>query len=159
MMAVERGRAWTVAGFAAALLLALVVCAFGFVSLLTDAEVVADPDAGRLVGPAIVAASVGAVLVFLGLRLPYEHGLVAMTLQAALLAWAAGVVAGAVAYGLATGTLLAALLFALSFMTIGFGVLMPLLTALVVPLAVVTTRAEAGGVERPRWPWERDDEE
>jgi len=158
-MAVERGRAWPVAGFAAALLLALVVCAFGFVSLLTDAEVVADPEAGRLVGPAIVAASVGAVLVFLGLRLPHEHGLVVMTLQAVLLAWAAGVVAGTVAYALATGTLLAALLFALSFMTIGFGVLMPVLTALVVPLAVVTSRAETGGAERPRWPWERDDEE
>ena len=158
-MAIERRRAWVVAGFAAALLLALVVAAFGFVSLLTDAEVVADPEAGRLVGPAIVAASVGSVLVYLGLRLPHEHGLVVMTLQAVLLAWAAGVVAGTVAYALATGTLLAALLFALSFMTIGFGVLMPVLTALVVPLAVVTSRAETGGAERPRWPWERDDEE
>jgi hypothetical protein len=158
-MAIERRRAWVVAGFAAALLLALVVCAFGFVSLLTDAEVVADPEAGRLVGPAIVAASVGAVLVFLGLRLPREHGLVAMTLQGVLLAWSAGVVAGTIAYGLATGTVLAALLFALSFMTLGFGVLVPALTALVVPLAAVTARAEAGGAERPRWPWERDDEQ
>jgi hypothetical protein len=158
-MAIERRRGWIVAGFAAALLLALVVAAFGFVSLLTDAEVVADPAAGRLVGPAIVGVSVGAVLVFLGLRLPREHGLLAMTLQAVLIAWAAGVVAGTVAYALATGTLLAALLFALQFMSIGFGVLIPVLTALVVPLAGVTARAEAGGAERPRWPWERDDEQ
>ena len=51
MMDVARRNAWVVAAFAAALDLALVVCAYGFVSLLTDVDVIADPAAGLLVGP------------------------------------------------------------------------------------------------------------
>ena len=47
MMDAARRNAWVVAAFAAALDLALVVCAYGFVSLLTDAEVIASPEAGR----------------------------------------------------------------------------------------------------------------
>jgi hypothetical protein len=50
-------------------------------------------------------------------------------------------------------------LFALSFMTFGFGVIIPITGALVALLAAVTVRAQEGGVERPKWPWERDDEE
>ena len=68
-------------------------------------------------------------------------------------------IAATLAYAAATGTVLAALLFALSFMTAGFGLIIPVTGALVALLAAVTARAQQGGVERPRWPWERDDEE
>ncbi len=61
--------------------------------------------------------------------------------------------------GIVVGLVLAAVLFALSFMTIGFGVIIPITGALVALLAAVTVRAQQGGVERPKWPWERDDEE
>ncbi|GAA2044932.1 hypothetical protein GCM10009819_35180 [Agromyces tropicus] len=157
-MASNSTSAWAVAGFAAALQLALVVAAFGFVSLLADLEPISDPAAGRLVGPIAVGVSTGALLLLLGFGM--SRGLRPWSLAglAIIVTWGSGVLAATVAYAAATGTLLAALLFALGFMTVGFGAMVPVSAALVALLAAVTTRAERGGVERPRWPWERDDE-
>ena len=151
--------AWTVAGFATALHVALVVAAFGMLSLLADAEPIGDPAAGRLVGPITVGVAALALLVVLGTSL--GRGIRPWSLAgiALLATWAAGVVGATLAYEAATGTILAALLFALSFMTVGFGALIAVAGALVALLAAVTLRAQEGGVERPRWPWERDDEE
>ncbi|MBM7505718.1 hypothetical protein ACFPER_01280 [Agromyces aurantiacus] len=158
-MATNSGNAWAVAGFAAALEVALVVAAFGLVSLFADAEPIADPAAGRLVGPITIGAAVLALLLLLGVAL--DRGVRPWSLAglALVVTWAAGVLAATVAYAAATGTLLAALIFALSFMTVGFGLIIPVSAALVALLAAVTARAQRGGVERPRWPWERDDEE
>jgi hypothetical protein len=157
-MASHSTSAWAVAGFAAALHVALVVAAFGFVSLLADLEPIADPTAGRLVGPITVGASVGALLLLLGIGL--SRGVRAWSLAglAFLVTWATGVAAATIAYAAATGTILAAFLFALSFMSVGFGLIIPATGALVALLAAVTVRAEEGGVERPKWPWERDDD-
>lgn len=151
--------AWPVASFAAALHVALIVAAFGFVSLLADIEPVPDPEAGRLVAPLTVAASVGALLVLLGRALGRGIRPWSVAGLALVVTWAAGVVGATLSYAAATGTVLAAVLFALSFMTIGFGAIIPVTGALVALLAAVTVRAQQGGVERPRWPWERDDEE
>jgi hypothetical protein len=158
-MASNSASAWTVAGFAAALHLALIVAAFGFVSLLAEADPIADPAAGRLVGPITVGASVLALLLLLGFGLTRGVRPWSLAGLALLVTWAAGVLAATLAYAAATGTVLAALLFALSFMTAGFGLIIPVTGALVALLAAVTARAQQGGVERPRWPWERDDEE
>ncbi|MGR0319254.1 DUF6121 family protein [Agromyces sp. ZXT2-3] len=151
--------AWPVAGFAAALDLALIVATFGFVSLLADLEPIPDPAAGRLVGPITIGAAVGALLLLLGTTL--GRGIRSWSLAglALLVTWATGVVAGTIAYAASTGTILAAFLFALSFMSVGFGLIIPIASALVALLAAVTVRAGEGGVERPRWPWERDDEQ
>lgn len=158
-MATNSTSSWAFAGFAAALHVALIVAAFGFVSLLADVEPVPDPEAGRLVAPLTVAASVIALLVLLGRGL--GRGLRPWSLAglALLATWAAGVVGATVSYAAATGTILASLLFALSFMTAGFGAIIPVTGALVALLAAVTVRAQQGGVERPKWPWERDGEE
>jgi hypothetical protein len=51
------------AAFAAFLYLALVVCAFGVLSLLLDEDVVPERDAGPLLGPVSVTGCVVAVLV------------------------------------------------------------------------------------------------
>ena len=51
-MDVARRSAWVVAAFAAALDFAAVVCAYGFVSLLTDVEVIASPHRKAPVRPA-----------------------------------------------------------------------------------------------------------
>ena len=158
-MAANSTSAWTVAGFAAALHVALIVATFGFVSLLADAEPVADPAAGRLVAPITVGVAVLALLLLLGFGLTRGVRPWSLAGLALLVTWAAGVLAATVAYAASTGTILAALLFALSFMTVGFGLIIPVTGALVALLAAVTARAEQGGVERPRWPWERDDEE
>lgn len=51
--------------FAGITFFALVVCAFGFISLFTDLEVIDEPDAGPLVGPSMVAFALAAVLLSL----------------------------------------------------------------------------------------------
>lgn len=51
--------------FAAVTFFALVVCAFGFISLFTNLEVIDEPDAGPLVGPSMVAFALATVLVSL----------------------------------------------------------------------------------------------
>ncbi|WP_353816089.1 DUF6121 family protein [Agromyces sp. SYSU T00266] len=158
-MASNPTSAWAVAGFAAALDVALIVAAFGFTSLLADLEPIADPAAGRLVGPITIGAAVAALLLLLGSGL--TRGVRAWSIAglAFLVTWSTGVVAATIAYAASTGTILAAFLFALSFMSVGFGLIIPVASALVALLAAVTARAEEGGVARPRWPWERDDDE
>jgi Family of unknown function (DUF6121) len=155
---VPRRSAWVVAGFSAALYLALVVCAFGFVSLLTDVEVIADPAAGLLVGPAAVGASVAAFLLYLGHSLRRPDRLLTPTLLAALWTWLAAVVVATIAYAIATGTVLASLIFGLSFGVGPFGLIIPASAAIVASLALLVARAESGGAHRPRWPWERPGE-
>lgn len=155
----ERRNAWVVAAFAAALDLAAVVCAWGFVSLLTDAEVIAAPDAGRLVGPAAVGASVGAVLLTLARTLQRPERLWPSVLFPAIWSWVALVLVAAVGYALATGTALAALIFGVGLGIGWFGLLVPALAAVIGSLAALVARGRSGGMERPRWPWERDDEE
>ena len=154
-----RRPAWVIAALTSAAYLALVVCAYGFVSLLTDAEVIASPDAGLLVGPAIVAAAVIALLLHLGRALRRPQRMAGPVLLAALWTWLAAVVVAIVGYALATGTALASVLFGLGFGVGWFGLLIPVLAALVTSFAVLIARGQQAGAERPRWPWERDDDE
>ncbi len=158
-MDASRRSAWVVAGFAAALDLALVVCAWGFVSLWTDAEVISSAAAGHLVGPAAVAASVAALFLHLGRSLRHPSRMAPATLLAALWSWLALVLGAAVGYAIATGGVIASLVFALGLGVGWFGLLVPALAALVAASAVLTARGMSGGARRPRWPWERDDEE
>ena len=151
--------AWVVAAFSAALYLALVVCAYGFVSLLADIEVVASASAGPFVGPAIVAAAVAALLLHLAATLRTPDRMLGTVLLAALWTWLAAVVVATIGYAMATGTVLASVIFGLGFGSGWFGLRIPALGALVASLAVLVARGQAGGIERPRWPWARDDEE
>jgi hypothetical protein len=150
--------AWVVAAFAAALDLAAVVCAYGFVSLLTDAEVIASPEAGRFVGPAAVGASVAAVLLTLARTLRHPERQWSNIAWPALWSWLAAVVVAGLGYAIATGTIMAALLFGLGFGIGWFGLLIPVLAAIIGSLAALVARGRESGMERPRWPWERDDE-
>lgn len=154
-----RRNAWVVAAFASALDLAAVVCVWGFVSLLTDAEVIAAPDAGRLVGPAAVGASVGAVLLTLARTLQRPERQWPSVLFPAIWSWVALVLVAAVGYAVATGTVLAALIFGVGLGIGWFGLLVPALAAVIGSLAALVARGRSSGMERPRWPWERDDEE
>ncbi|MFF2271514.1 DUF6121 family protein [Agromyces sp. NPDC058136] len=152
--------AWVVASFATALDLALVVCGFGFVSLLLDLEVVGDPSVGLFVAPAAVGASVATVFVALGLLLRRPERMASTVLVVAALAWLAFVAVAAIGHLLGSSTaVLASLRFALVFGVGWFGLLIPACAALTASLAVLVARGRQGGMERPRWPWERDDEE
>jgi hypothetical protein len=149
--------AWIVAGFAAALDLALVVCAFGLVSLVTDAEVVGDPSVGVLVGPLSIGASVAAVLVVLGFRLRRPERMAGTVVVTTVAAWAALVAVAIVGHALSTtGSVTASVAFGFVFGIGWFGVLVPVIAAVVASFAVLVARGRAAGMDRPRWPWERD---
>ncbi|WP_394552978.1 hypothetical protein ACDF64_01305 [Agromyces sp. MMS24-JH15] len=151
---------WVVAGFAAALDLALVVFAFGFASLLVDADVVAESGVGILVVPAAIGASVAAVLVVLGFRLRRPDRMAGTVVLTAAGAWLSLVLVATLARLLdSTGPALASAAFGLGFGIGWFGLLVPAIAALVASLAVLVARGRAEGMDRPRWPWERDDDE
>lgn len=151
--------AWVVAGFAAALDLALVVCGFGFVSLLADLEVVGDRDVGVLVAPVAVGASVLTVLLVLGLRLRRPERMAATVVLAALGSWFAFVVVAAIGRIVSsTGDPGEGLRFAVVLGLGWFGLLIPVCAALTAAVAVLVARGRRGGMERPRWPWEGDAE-
>src|SRR3954447_2430716 len=72
----ERAYATVVAFFAAELYAALVVAAFGLISLAAETDVVTDPAVGPLVGPVMVVAATLMLLVFLivlGTRVPGDR--------------------------------------------------------------------------------------
>ncbi|WP_157002196.1 DUF6121 family protein [Agromyces laixinhei] len=156
-----RRTAWIVAAFAAALDFALVVCAFGFVSLLTGIEVIVDAEAGLFVAPAAIGASVIALLLTLAVTLRRPDRIWPSIIFSAIWAWLALVVVSVIGYAFASSanTLLAALLFGVGFGIGWFGLLVAALAAMTAAFAVPVARGRGSGMERPRWPWERDDEE
>jgi hypothetical protein len=158
MVDVPRRSAWVLAAFSAALDLALVVAAFGFVSLLTDAEVIPSAAAGPLVGPLAIGASVAVLLLHLARALRTPERMLAPTLLAGLYTWLAAVVVADVGYAFATGAVLGSLIFGLSFGVGPFGLLIPACAMVVTVIALLVARAQSEGARRPRWPWERDED-
>lgn len=160
----DRTYATVIAFFATALYLALIVAAFGLMSLATDTEVVADPAVGPLVGPVMVGAAALMLLIFLivlGTRVPAERQRVspAVALGVAFACYLVYAAAGAVAWSLADpGGPLRYVLFALAQLG-GWPAITAGIAAFVVTLLyqlVLVGRFRQRG--RPRWPWERDEE-
>jgi ABC-type transport system involved in cytochrome c biogenesis permease subunit len=112
----------------------------------------AHPPAVRL--PATFAA----VLLTLARTLRHPERQWSNIAWPALWSWMAAVVVAGVGYAFATGTIMAALLFGLGFGIGWFGLLIPALAAIIGSLAALVARGRDSGMERPRWPWERDDE-
>lgn len=161
----ERAYATVVACFAAGLYLALLVAAFGLISLATDTDVIADPAAGPLVGPVMTGAAVLVLLVALivrGRATPPEQQRVSpgTALGIGLACYLAYVIAGGIA-GVATDPSqpLGSVLFAAgqfgSVYAIVAGVL-AFVVALLFQLVLVGRFRQRG---RPRWPWEQDEDE
>ncbi|GAA4142959.1 DUF6121 family protein [Leifsonia shinshuensis] len=160
----ERAYAVIVACFAAGLYLAVLVAAFGLLSLATDTEVIADPSAGPLVGPVMTGAAVAvllALLIVTGTRVPGDQQRIAplTALGAGIACYLAYCVAGGVAGAFATGDVLHFVLFAAgqlgSLYAITTGLAAFLIT-LLYQLVLVGRFRQRG---RPRWPWERPDDE
>lgn len=146
------------AGFAAALFVALVVCWFGVASLLTNTEVIADRSLGPLVGPVAVASATIWVGMVLGRQLNARHSTFTILALATVGAWIIAVTSVFLGHVLATtGTAIGGLLAAAGFGLGMYGAAIPVSAFLVAFAAIVVARMQAGGVPRPRWPWERGD--
>jgi hypothetical protein len=152
--------AMIVAVFAAVLYAAVIVAAFGMISLLTNLEVIGVPDAGPLVGPSMAAAAV--VLVFilmlvLGLRTRPNRQRVAVgyALGTGLAAVGAFIIVGAILYPLGSGRPFDAVTFAASALASPFAAATGILGFVVTLLYSVILASRVGEHGRPLWPWER----
>ncbi|WP_374009671.1 DUF6121 family protein [Leifsonia sp. LS-T14] len=161
----ERAYATVVAFFATALYLALVVGAFGLISLATDSDVINDPQVGPLVGPTMVIAAAVMLLVFLivlGTRVPADRQRISpgVAFGVGVACYAVFITAGGIAGAIGDpGDPLHYFLFALS-QLIAWPAITAGLAAFAVTLIyqlVLVGRFRQRG--RPRWPWERDEEE
>ena len=159
-----RKYAATVAIFASGLFLALLIAAFGVISLLSGTEVIADRRAGELAGPVAAAAATLLVigcLLLIALRVPESRQRVAPLAAAgigvgAYLAWA---LFAALAFLLGRGDPVGALIFFGGLLTGPFAIcagIIAFVVALLYTLVLASRVAERG---RPRWPWERDEDE
>jgi hypothetical protein len=161
----ERAYATVVAFFAAMLYLALLVAAFGLISLATNTEPISDPSMGPLVGPVMVGAATVTLLVVLiavGTRVPGDKQRISPGV-------AFGVAVACYAVYIAAGGVVGAagdpsqpfhyFLFAFeqlgSWYSITAGIAGFVVT-LLYQLVLVGRFRQRG---RPRWPWERDEDE
>jgi hypothetical protein len=119
--------------------LAAVIAFWGIASLLLDVEVIAEPDAGALLGPAMAAAAT--VVTWLAVR-SRPRTLLVRAVGAAAFVFVAMLVVGAVAYSVVRGNLAWLLFFPAGHATSPFVLGAAVLSALAV---VVTWLLRAGG--------------
>ena len=126
---------------------ALVIAAWGFTSLVLDAEVMHYSDAGPLLGPAMALA---ATLVVGGwvVRASRARGVWVSAVGAAASVWFAMLMVGALGYTITRGSLAWLLLFAGSYATSPF-VLVPVIIAAVLVGVVAALSPRAKPFARP----------
>lgn len=149
------------AAFAAFLYLALVVCAFGVLSLLLDQDVVPERDAGPLLGPVSVAACVVAVLLALTTLAarPSITRVIGPSLLTGLVVYLLFLCVGGAVYGLGVGEPRAIVSYTLEHAATPFAVATGVLAAAVqVAFLLLLARRDAGG-GTPHWGWEGDERE
>ncbi len=149
--------------FAVALYGALVVAGWGVTSLLTNTDVISDRTIGPIVAP--LALGISAVALLFVLAGPAGHSLAAHPLGGlsglatavivGLVEVAVFLVVGGVSVLLDTGRPLALVLFIGEQAATPY-MLVVLIAALLATLGFSLTLART---ERPRWPWETDDDE
>jgi hypothetical protein len=142
------------AALTAAAWCALVVAAFGVLSLVLDLEVIPQSDAGPLLGPVMVLVA-GLVLGLLVLRIVRTAQPAWLTFVAA----AAGVFltllfSGGILYAFVRAEPVWLLVFPLSEAISPFIVVAALLAGAAAVAARAIAIAERSGHGRPRWPWE-----
>jgi hypothetical protein len=156
----ERRYATVVAAFTTVLYLAMVVAAFGLISLYTNLEVIDQADAGPLVGPTMSGVAtlvVFAFLVAIGWGATAENQRIssATALGVGFAAYAAFVLSGGFVYAIGNGQPLEFLTFTFhefgSWFSIAAGILA--LISTFAYQAVLVGRFQQRG--RPQWPWER----
>lgn len=125
-------------------------------SLLLDIDVVPERGAGSLVGPAMIAAAVLALLTRLLLGAARgRYGL--LPVEALFGTYLVLLGTGAVAYAIVRGDAADVLLFAAGSALSVFVVLPALLAGAAGVVFTTVLRAQDVGAPAPRWPWERDE--
>jgi len=159
----SRAALYAKSAFAVALYGALVVAGWGVTSLLTNTDVITDRAIGPIVAP--VALAISAVVLLFVLAGPAGRSLAAHALGGAhgvgiavvvgLVQVAVYLLAGAAAVILDTGRPMAFVLF------IGEQAPTPYVLIVLVAGALATLgfSLTLARTERPRWPWENDEEE
>jgi len=135
---------------------ALLVCGLGVTSLVTDRNVLVAPGAGPIPGVVGALFSIAGVALVLAvmLRAPRpSYGTAVLTALTAFLGYLLGLVVGVVTVGV-DASVLAALTG--SFVLSWFSVVVAVVGAVAGWAAVALVRTRA---ERPRWPWENDEDE
>ncbi|MBX0301784.1 hypothetical protein K2F54_17610 [Cryobacterium sp. 1639] len=149
-----------VAVFATVLFAALLVAAFGMVSLVTNLDVIADREVGTLVGPTMSAAVVLLVFVMmllLGVNTPPEKQRVAVgwSLATGAGAFVLYVVTGVVLVGASDGDAVGAMLFGGAMVVNPFALTAGILAFVVTLVYSILLASHYGENGRPLWPWER----
>lgn len=155
------GYGLALAGFAAFLYLALVVCAFGVLSLLLDQDVVPERDAGPILGPVSVAVCVVAVLIAmitLAAR-PAVHRVIGPSLLTGVVVYLLFLLTGGALYGLGKQEPSEILGWMLHHAPTAFALAAGVLAAAVqTAFLLLLARRDAGG-GTPHWGWEGDERE
>ncbi|TDW29723.1 DUF6121 family protein [Cryobacterium psychrophilum] len=146
--------------FAAVLYASLVVAVLGVGSLLTNADVIPDPQAGPLVGPSSVGVIVVFVLVrmvLIGIRTRPENQrvMLAYSIVTGVVTWVLFLAAGATFVLFGTGDIRSATALASEMLLAPFATLAGLFAFLVSLLYSWLLAAHVGSGGRPLWPWER----
>jgi len=159
-----RRYAAVVAGFATVFYLALLVAGFGVLSLLLNRDVISDPNAGPIAGPVMTGVSVAIVLACLlaiALRIPKEKQRV--SLQGAFLvgfgAYFFFAVAGGILLGAGRGDAFGFVISLGTQLLSPFAITAGVLAFVVVLLFMIVIASQVGDRGRPRWPWEKRDDE
>ncbi|WP_100343555.1 DUF6121 family protein [Compostimonas suwonensis] len=142
---------------------ALLVAAFGILSLLTDRDVIDDPDAGPLVGPVMTVAAILFVLLVLvrvgrATPLARQRPRLWLSLGVGLGAYLVFALVGALAFSIGTGAVLGFLGFAFSQLISPFAVAAGVAAIVVTLLFSLILASRGGGSERPEWPWEHNEQ-
>ncbi len=162
---------YTLVIFAVVLYFALVVCAFGFISLLTDTDVVDQADAGPLVGPTATGAAILTVLLFLlSVARRYERDRLAAVAASSgdpvriplgrsiAIGFAAVVVyvlVGAALYSITTGEPFSFVLYVATSALRGYAIAVGVLATAVSAGYMLILASGGEHPARPLWPWER----
>ncbi|BDZ63894.1 DUF6121 family protein [Agromyces mangrovi Wang et al. 2018] len=155
MDADQRNYARALAPFATATYLAALVCAFGFLALLFGGDPITLPDAGLLLGPAMVGVAVLVLLAMLlfavpGRRFRDQAASTWFGIWTGVAAWAGYVLTGVIAYG---GTV-DSLDFAVTLVLSPFTSIVALFAAAVTWADIALVRRRGRSAGPPRWPWE-----
>ena len=151
-----------VAVFATVLYAALLVAAFGLISLATNLEVIADRSAGPLVGPSMTIVAVLLVLIMLlvlGVNTPpdKQRVVVGFAVATGIAAYGLFIATGAILVAAGNGEPFGVILFAGGMLASPFALTVGAL-AFLVALVYSILLASHGEHGRPLWPWERSGE-
>lgn len=153
-----------VAVFATVLDAALVIAVFGLISLYTDRDVISDASVGPVVGPVMAGSSVLLVLLWflwIALRVPEDEQRIALgtALLLGVVAYLVFCAVGGFLVGVASGDPIAFVgFFSLQLMS-PFAIAVGIVAFVMAILFMLVLASRVGNKGRPRWPWEKREDD